>query len=357
MATAYGAETDAVASSGASAIPSRLAEEAPRYDYFQSLRLLECAYQQWPRLGQAPHPQDEFVRLAHRPSLAFTPSSTASFEPGSTEKPCRLVSHCLGLTGPNGPLPLHLTEYTLERDQHHGDSTFRGFLDLFHHRMLSLFYRAWADAQPTVQYDRPDADRYHVYIGSLIGTGLESTQHRDALDDSWKLHFSGRLVSQPRNADGLEAILHSVLGVPAEVVPFAGRWLSIPQECQLRLGQSPAVGRLGESATLGSRVWDRQSHCEIVLGPLRWNTFSELLPNGKLERLLLATLRQYLCDELACDVVLELEGGEVPPLQLGARAQLGRSSWLPDRRPFTNRRDVVLRDEERSSRTGSALEG
>jgi len=264
----------------------RLAERAPQYDYFQALRLLEAAHHSWPRLGEAQHPQDEFVRLEHRPSMAFTPSPTAEFEMGNDDRPARLSSHCFGLTGPNGPLPLHLTEYVVERDQFHGDETFRRFLDLFHHRMLALFYRAWADAQPTVQHDRPESDRYRFYIGSLFGMGLESEQDRDALPDTWKLHFAGRFLTPTRNAEGLEAILQSVLGIAAEVVPFAGEWLAIPEECQLRLGQSRANGCLGTSATLGSCVWDRQSHCRVVLGPMTFSSFVELLPNEKSDRLL-----------------------------------------------------------------------
>lgn len=347
MAAADGTATDALASPMMPAISSRLADQAPHYDYFQALRLLECAHHGWSRLGEAQHPQDEFVRLEHRPTMAFTPSSTAEYEEATDDRPARLSSHCFGLTGPNGPLPLHLTEYVVERDQFHQDETFRRFLDLFHHRMLSLFYRAWANAQPTVQSDRPDTDRYRFYIGSLIGMGLESEQNRDRLADTWKLHFAGRFLNQTRNAEGLEAILQSVLGVPAEVVPFAGRWLPIPEECQLRLGKTRGNGCLGESATLGSRVWDRQSHCRIVLGPMSLHTFIELLPQRKSNRILSDTLRQYLCDELACDVVLELHGGEVPRMQLGGNAQLGQTTWLPDRHPFSNRRDVVLRDDDR----------
>ncbi|HET6423189.1 MAG TPA: type VI secretion system baseplate subunit TssG [Planctomycetaceae bacterium] len=343
MAIANGTATDAVASSVTPAIASRLAAGASQYDYFQALRLLEAAHPHRPRLGEAQHPQDEFVRLEHRPSMAFAPSSTAEYEPANDDRAARLASHCFGLTGPNGPLPLHLTEYTVERDQYHGDATFRAFLDLFHHRMLSLFYRAWADAQPTVQHDRPEDDRYRVYIGSLFGMGLESQQNRDALPDTWKLHFAGRFLAPTRNAEGLEAILQSVLGIPAEVVPFDGQWLAIPEDCQLRLGQSRANGCLGQSATLGSRVWDRQSHCRVVLGPMTFQHFVELLPSGRFDQLLTDMLRQYLGDELACDVVLELQGSEVPTMQLGNNVRLGQTTWLPDRRPFTNRRDVVLR--------------
>jgi type VI secretion system protein ImpH len=348
MAAAHRTATDALTSPATSAIPSRLAESASQYDYFQALRLLECAHRGWPRLGAAQHPQDEFVRLEHQPTMAFTPSSTAGYEAGDDVQPARLASHCLGLIGPNGPLPLHLTEYAVDRGYHYGDQTFRRFLDLFHHRLLSLFYRAWADAQPTVQADRTESDRYGAYLGSLFGVGLESERNRNALPDSWKLHFAGRFVAGTRNAEGLEAIVSSVLGVQAEVEPFAGEWLPIPDDCLLKLGQSPMNGRLGESATIGTRVWDRQSRCRLHLGPMRFTSFEALLPEGAHDRLLADTLRQYLCDEIACDVVLELDGRDIPPLQLGNNARLGQTTWMPDRQPFANRRDVVLRDEART---------
>ena len=348
MAAAHRTATDALASPAASAIPARLAESASHYEYFQALRLLECAHRGWPRLGAAQDPHDEFVRLEHRPTLAFTPSPTAEYEAGDDSRPARLGSHCFGLVGPNGPLPLHLTEYAVDRGYHYGDQTFRRFLDLFHHRMLSLFYRAWADAQPTVQSDRPESDRYGVYLGSLFGIGLESEHSRNALPDAAKLHFAGRFVAGTRNAEGLEAIVSTVLGVPAEVEPFAGEWLAIPEDCHLKLGQSLSNGRLGESATIGTRIWDRQSRCRLILGPMRFLSFEAVLPGGAHDRLLCDTLRQYLGDELACDVVLELDGRDIPPLQLGNNARLGQTTWIPDRQPFANRRDVVLRDEARA---------
>ena len=75
---------------------------------------------------------------------------------GRTARPPRLQVRLFGLLGPNGPLPLHLTEYARERLRHAGDPTLSRFLDLFHHRFLALFYRAWAQAQPTVNHDRPE---------------------------------------------------------------------------------------------------------------------------------------------------------------------------------------------------------
>ncbi len=118
-------------------------------------------------------------------------------------QPPRLYGLFLGLFGPNAPLPLHLTEYAIDRRRNAKDGTLGAFADIFHHRMLSLFYRAWADSQPTVQFDRPDEDRFRLYIGALVGMATPHLDARDALPDQYKRFFAGRLVPQARNAEGL----------------------------------------------------------------------------------------------------------------------------------------------------------
>lgn len=109
------------------------------------------------------------MRLAQEPSLAFAPATLAAFDPGNEDRAPRLTEYFLGLFGPHGPLPVHLTEYARDRLRNHGDRTFARFADLFHHRMLGLFYRAWADTQPTVSFDRPETDRFNVYVGPSSG--------------------------------------------------------------------------------------------------------------------------------------------------------------------------------------------
>ena len=142
MGAAVGRETDALAFFAA-------LEESPyRYDFYQTLRRMECLYDGKPRWGEALRPVDEPVRLGQDPDLSFAPAPLASFE--RRGKTPRLQVRLFGLFGPNGPLPLHLTEFARERLRLAGDPTFSRFLAIFHHRFLALFYRAWAQAQPHV---------------------------------------------------------------------------------------------------------------------------------------------------------------------------------------------------------------
>ena len=116
---------------------------------------------------------DEPVRLGQAADLAFAPAPLATFDPGQGGSRPRLQVRLFGLLGPNGPMPLHLTEYVRDRLRNASDPTAARFLDLLNHRFLALFYRAWAQAQPHVNRDRPDRDRFAGYIGSFVGIGLD----------------------------------------------------------------------------------------------------------------------------------------------------------------------------------------
>src|SRR5262249_50400799 len=171
------------------------------FDFFQALRRIEGVFTGRPRLGKAVRPSDEPVRISQEPSVAFAPSTLSAFEEHAGELPPRLEQRAFGLLGPNGPLPLHLTEYARDRVRHDADRTFTRLLDLFHHRMALLFYRAWAESRPTVQHDRPNEDSFAVYAGSLAGYGSPARRQRDTVSDHAKLYFMGHLVRNARNAE------------------------------------------------------------------------------------------------------------------------------------------------------------
>ncbi len=298
------------------------------FHFFQALRRLECHYQDQPRLGKATRLSDDPVRLAQEPSMAFAPATLARFDPGDADHPPQLAEYFLGLFGPQGPLPLHLTEYACERKRSFNDPTFARFADVFHHRMLSLFYRAWADAQPTVSFDRPEADRFGTYIGAAFGLGMPSFWHRDAAPDLAKLHYAGRLACQTHNAEGLQALLGDFFRLPVQIETFVGHWLPLEPSGQCQLGRTPTTGLLGLTAVIGERVWDAQHKFRIVIGPMSLEEFQRFLPGSPSLHRLVAWVRNYIGDELLWDVNLVLRKEEAPPLKLGEGSQLGWTTWL-----------------------------
>lgn len=301
-----------------------MAAEPWNHDFFQALRRLECAAPQLPRLGRSRRLADDPLRLGQRPECTFAPSTLAGVEPGRDGAPPRLEQFFFGLGGPNGPLPLHLTEYARERQRNHGDATFKRFLDLFHHRLLCLFYRAWAESRPTVGHDRPADDYWAARLAALCGRGLPSLRGRGPLEDRERLHFSGHLAAQTRYPDGLVAILALHFELPVALEEFAGRWLALPGGS--RLGLSAAT--LGADLCLGRHVWDRQHGFRLCLGPLDLTEYRRLLPGGDHWRELAAWIAEYQGEELDWEVELVLRRDQVPPLRLDGALRLGLDSWL-----------------------------
>jgi len=338
MGAAMGRETDAVT------FLEALADAPYRHDFYQALRRLECLHGDKPRWGRALRPGDEPVRLGQDPDLAFAPAPLASFEPGENGTPGRLQVRLFGLFGPNGPLPTHMTEYARDRLRNDGDPTLSRFLDLFHHRFLALFYRAWAQAQPHVNRDRPHDDRFAAYVGAFAGLSPDTFRDRDALPDLAKFFHVGALARQVRNSEGLAAILEHFFRVPVAVEQFVGHWMVLGERERTCLAADGAV--LGSGAVLGGRVWDRQHKFRIRIGPLTLAEYESFLPGGTPLEKLVDWVRLYLCFELEWDVRLLLRKHDVPPLTLGAGTRLGWTTWLGRRRAATDADDLCV-DAER----------
>lgn len=322
-----------------------------RWNYFQVLRLLDCLNPGLPRLGQARRPADEPVRLGQEPALDFAPASLARLVPGHGALPPRISVRFFGLFGPNGPLPLHLSEYARNRLLHAGDASLARFADLIHHRFLSLFYRAWAQAQPCVSLDRPEQDRFARYVGALCGLGLDSLRGRDALPDPAKLHHAAGLSRQVRNAEGLAGLLSDCLGLPVAVEPFVGHWMDLRERDCLRLGHR---GQLGRDTLLGRRIWDRQHKFRLQLGPLSLPDYGQLLPQTSGLALLAAAVRNYVGLEYDWDLRLLLKADCVPRLVLGGAQRLGYSSWLGRRHSPLAAGDLVLAAPSHTGPSGPA---
>lgn len=314
-------------SSAQSQLFAALAERPYAFELFAALRLIERANPQYPRLARSARPVDDPVRLRHTPSLTFASSDIDRFEMGQAGAPPALHGLVLGLFGPNAPLPLHLTEYAMQRQLHARDRSLVAFADLFHHRLQGLFYRAWADAQPVVQAERPDDDRFRLYLGALVGLATPGLQGRDRLPDNYKRHFAGRLGALARNREGLQGLLQQAMQVPVQVIEFVGEWMRLPADARLQLGRGQA-NQLGRSAVLGAQVRGCQHRFRLRIGPLGLVAFRQWLPGGVALAQLTAAVRSYVGDTQTWDVQLLLKADEVPRMRLGRSGRIGLDSWI-----------------------------
>ena len=328
------------------------------FDFNQVMRELEALFADRPRFGRSVRPAQDQVRLAQEPSVDFAPAMLAGWVPagsagaedGGSERD-RLVVFFFGLFGPDGPLPLHLTEYARTRSRNERDPTFARFADLFHHRLLSLFYRAWADVRPAIAFDRPESDRFGDYVGALAGLGTPALRQRDAMPDLTKLRFAGLLANQTRHAEGLASILSGFFQMPVRVECFAGGWLTLMASDHTSLGAGKDAARLGGGALLGHRVWSRQHKFRLVFGPLDLDDYERLLPGGTSFHKLVPIVRNYAGDVLDWDIQFVLKRTQVPDTRLGVSGlgnglgrsgRLGWTTWLKPRRTPRDAADLVL---------------
>jgi type VI secretion system protein ImpH len=308
----------------------RLLRDPKQFQSFQALRLIECAHLSEARLGRGTKAAREPVRLGHDAHLRFSSAQIMSYEPPGGAARARLALD-FGLLGPDGPMPLHLTEYALARSLHRQDRTFERFLDVFQHRMSSLMYRAWADAQPVIGLDRPGDDRFARYVSSVCGLGQAGSDAPGAVEHAARLGEAALLGDRRRHACGLATLLSNEFGVPVRIEPFVGQWLPLPETAGVRLGARNR-GTLGAGYLVGRRVWDRQQKFRVVAGPLNADQCERLQPGTVQARRMARWVRLYAGPTFEFELELRLAHDAARATRLGPTTRLGRHTWLGDAR-------------------------
>ncbi|MDX7988515.1 type VI secretion system baseplate subunit TssG [Xenorhabdus sp. 12] len=316
--------------------------QAPwKFDLFQTLRRIDAQSGQYYMLGSAPLPRYDILRLGQESSLIFAPSTLSKVNRRGESKSYDMLIYSFGLLGPNGPMPLHITEYAYSRQYNYQDPTLNAFLNLFHHRLTLLFYRAWANSQPTVSLDRPDNQRFCHYLACLVGMGLPAQKKPDTINDHARYFLSGHLSRQKHNAEGMEKILFSYFNIPIKIIQNIPQWLKIEVHDQARLKAGRNMPRLGQSAFLGIALYDVQHKFRIELGPLKLDEYALFLPGKPKSQQLCDWVHQYLGIEYAWDIRLILHQSDIKGIHLSKPMKLGLDSWLGKIERPTHRGDLL----------------
>lgn len=316
------------------------------YDFFQAVRLLRAAQagQPTPLGGSIP------VRFRTLLSLESPASSIYALQQPEGNKPPEMTVTFLGLTGPSGALPVRYTELLLERRYRYRDQTAHHFLDIFNHRLVTLFYQSWQKHHIFVDYEHGTRERFERHLLSLVGLGTPGLQDRlleDGVDDEVFVYYAGRLSESARSEEGLRAMLADQFSVPVQIEQFRGRWLVLDEADCTQLGHAHCT--LGEHPMLGKQAWDCQTKFRIRIGPLKRQRFNDFLPTGKAYRALTRLVKFCVGHGLEFDVQLVLDKRETPHCLLGDTrlnaARLGWSCWLNRPRDAKNDTDDVVLPE------------
>ncbi len=363
-------------------VRQRLFAGGCEFDFFQAVCLLERLYPERRPVGREGSPEAEVLRFRAHQSLDFPASSIYDLQRGAGDADvAQMAVSFMGLTGPSGVLPRHYTERLIhveQRNKGQDKYALRDWLDLFNHRLISLFFRAWEKYRFWIpyarrEYARTEPDTFTTCLFSLIGQGMPTLRnrlcvsgggHRDRrggekvlarIDDLALLHYSGLLSQRPRSVSNLQALLSDYFQLPVRVKQFQGQWLRIDQISQSHLDPAGCYNRLGVDLVVGERVWDVQNKVRICLGPLDYRQFCEFFPDHsphpqrKAFFLLAHLVRLYLGPELDFDVQLLLKAEHVPEMRLshgdGVGPQLGWDTWLRSQPSEHDAEDAVIAGE------------
>lgn len=353
-----------------------LQDEGSGFEFFQAMRLLMRLYPERVAVGGWDDPAREVVRISVPPSLAFPPSEIAELRlplpptrPAETSSsatsavddrttlsdtssrdsngapngtPAQMSVRFFGLTGPQGVLPHVYTEHASTRARAK-DTAFRDFLDLFHHRILSLLYRAWERHRTTVAAERGDEDRMRSHLLDFAGVGTAGVQQRSDIPVDSVAYYAGLLALRTRPAVGLAQIIGDYFRVKATVEQFVGEWQPLRGGGQLNVGADDQDGLLG-MGVLGNAVFDPLSRVRVRIGPLTRVQFNAFLPGGKSHDSLCRLARFYADDQAGVEAQLVLAKEEVPAAALGVAdaPDLGFGTWLRSKPPSRDVDDVRL---------------
>jgi len=318
-----------------------LAREPYLFEFFQAVRLLERLQPERGPVGRFAKPSAEVVRFGATTTVAFPASQIQTLE--LEAQPCMRVNF-MGLVGPLGLLPLPYSELLQERIRAR-DYALRDFLDMFHHRIISLFFLAWEKYRFTVAYERGERGLFSAHLLALLGLATPGLQDRQTVPDDSYLFYSGLFALHPRSAAALRQVLWDYFDVPVAIEQFVGAWYPMDEDAQCSLGLGERYSeQLGIGAVVGDEIWDQQSRIRVQLGPLSYERYLEFLPGGDAHRKLCGIARFFAGNEYDIEVQLILRREEVPRCELAPEEgyRLGWTTWV-NTAPFTrDAGDTVL---------------
>ena len=256
-------------------------ERAHRMPFFRLVSLLERSTDDAVRIGGDGPPSAEALRFRHDPSLAFAAGDVRAARvrqiPRDPDNPLgekralvEIATTFLGLTGSVSPMPLYIAEEISLEDSEVGVR--RDFLDVFHHRLISILYRSVSRYSPAREHRARGDDPWVRRMLSLSGMDPDTFVPKSAIPPSKLLRLAPLVARRGRGARALQRALNIVLedhlgpDASVSIVELAGGWMSIFDNQRCALGKTNSI--LGRDALIGTKTFDRGGSFKIEIGPL-----------------------------------------------------------------------------------------
>lgn len=326
-----------------------LNEQGSRFGFFQAVQLLHRLSPDMVPVGELGPPGDEPVRFKHDPALVFSASDVKSISvelDGGSLGQAQLMATFLGLTGAVSPLALLMCEDVV-RDSADDTGALAAFYDVFHHRLLSLFYRAWRKYRFTAGYRADGSDVLMRRGLAFVGVDIAGALPRHSLPPIMQLALAPLLSQRTRSARTLQIVFEHLLppGVEVNIQSFIERFVTIAEDQRVSLGRLNTS--LDRDFTIGRRVRDRAGRFRVSMGPVSYPDFERLMPGGPLYPMIRTIIEQFSRGIAEAELEVSLKEEDSPRFALGSRrgALLGRTTQIAMPRVRPMRMRVVLKDE------------
>lgn len=312
---------------------SQLFEKPYQFEYHQAVKLIQMLKPDCKSLGEGPAPEEEAIVLKGRilytypSSDLYSAETTMVLDPLPSDQRITLKVNFFGIAGSHGPLPAPYTELLYDRIRQQ-DTAGQDFIDIFNHRLLSIFHRIRKKHWIGLSEQSPDKTPFANNLYALLGLGTSGTHNRLGIPDRGLLYYTGLLWHQSRSMIGLQTFLSNYFDLPVDVVQFEGGWNTLEENHVTRIGLSGQFNLLGQGAALGEKVWDQRKNITIRLGPLDQKSFMAFIKPGYGYPSLYDLTKLYVGVEQEFRFNLIIKASDVMETRLNGKTYLGWTSCL-----------------------------
>jgi len=338
-------------------IEKDLYQKCHEFSFFKAVELVEKFAPDKKKLGQTLEPGQEPVRFSVKPGFAFPASDISGLRKNSDQNRTEMEVAFMGLIGPSGLLPNWYNELAVEREKKK-DHSFVDFLNIFHHRLISLFYLAWKKHRFPENYSPGAGDRLSRYLLSVSGLGTSGMVGMLGLPRESLSFYTGLLALPVASAASIEAVIEYFSGTRTQVDQFVEREIPFEDADLTRLGSANST--LGGDAVCGSQVTECQTKFRVNLGPADYQIYKRFMPTGDLLLPVFSLIRYMVGIEFEFEIRISLKKEDVPNCILGQKSPdatfLGWTTFASSpgytfiEDPYITFQEVDLQDVQRSTR-------